>query len=689
MKKSFTICLMFALTLMTSNLLFGQSSNTQLVDHNRAFDRNGGITVNPDWAPFYHGVASGDPLEDRVIIWTRITPDTMNSGPIDVQWKVATDPELDDIVQEGTFTTDADRDFTVKVDVTGLDAGTTYYYGFTALSANSLTGKTKTTPTGNIVDHLKFGVVSCSNFQAGYFNGYRRLAERNDLDAIIHLGDYIYEYADSVYGDVELFGERPLDPAGEIVTLDEYRTRYSNYRLDTALARAHQQHPFIAIWDDHESANDAYVDGAENHDPMTQGDWETRKGVARQAYFEWLPIRDNAEEDIFRTLKYGDLMDLILLDTRLEGREVQINDITDPALYDLDRTILGADQYNWFLNELDQSTAKWKVVAQQVIFSEFNVGWFALLDPTGSFEVYESLFLDIWDGYPAERSKIINYIDANDIDNVVILTGDFHSTFAYDVTEIPADLQVVPTPLGDLPVYFPSQTYDPATGSGSVAVEFATPSVTSANFDENLDPVTSAIVENFINSVIPVNDTVNIGNPNPHMKYTDLDQHGYYILDIKSDTAQANWYFTEIGQVVDAETFGEAHFTLDGENHLNPAAGESAPKAVQDIPAPLNPPAFVSSLNNPSKSRDFAVLSVYPNPFSSVNTLNYVINKSANVRIGLYDTNGRLVKQLFEQNLPKGSYTLVTSSEGLENGIYVYKIEVGNQVDYQKVVVKK
>jgi alkaline phosphatase D len=689
MHKTYTILFFFFCTLG----VFAQGDfqlQSKLVDHNRAFDRNGFNGFNEDWAPFYHGVASGDPLEDRVIIWTRVTPDPLNSDPIEVAWRIASDPELTDVVASGTFTTDMDRDYTVKVDVEGLSAGTTYYYGFTAMGKNSLTGRTKTVPVGNSVDHLKFGVVSCSNFQAGYFNAYRRLAERNDLDAIIHLGDYIYEYEDGYYGDSALFEKRPLEPQEEIVAIDQYRARYSTYRLDTALVRAHQQHPFITIWDDHESANDAYLDGAENHDPDTEGDWGTRKDISKQVYFEWLPIRDNAEENVYRTIQYGDLMDLIMLDTRLEGREKQVDSITDPELFNPNRTLLGQEQYDWFIDELGQSDAQWKVIGQQVIFSELNVGWFALFDPSGqtTFEDSEGLFVDIWDGYPAERSKIINYIDQNEIDNVVILTGDFHSTFAYDVTEFPVDLQVIPSPNGPIPVYFPSPTYNPATGEGSVAVEFATPSITSANFDENLDPFTAALIQQLINNEIVI-DTMgtSLGNPNPHMKYTDLLQHGYYILDVKPDSAQANWYFGPINEVVEEESFASGWYTLEGENHLQASAKESAPKTVQDIPAPLNPPMTTSVVE--AENKDLVLLSTFPNPFSGYNTLHYGVNQTGPVRISLLNASGQLVKVLFEGELNKGVYSLTTTSIGLENGVYYYQIECNGELKTKKIILSK
>ncbi len=689
MKLSLTLISSILFTLLPFLLTAQQqkASSTTLIDHSRAFDRSGTSGFNPDWAPFYHGVASGDPLQDRVIIWTRVTPEDMNNDPIEVEWKVATDTELSNVVASGTFTTDENIDYTVKIDVTGLDAGTTYYYGFTALGAASLTGKTKTAPTGATVDHLKFGVVSCSNYQAGFFNAYHRLADRTDLDAIIHLGDYIYEYADGVYGDSSLFDELPLDPMEEIVTLEQYRARYSTYRLDTNLVRAHQQHPFIAVWDDHESANDAWTGGAENHDPdLGEGDWETRKSVSKTAYFEWMPIRENMDSSIYRTIRYGDLVDLIMIDTRLEGRDSQILDITAPELYSADRTLLGQDQFNWFTNELSQSTAKWKVIGNQVIFSELNVGWFAGVDPSTTFEATESLFLDIWDGYPAEREKILTLIEDEGIDNVVILTGDFHSSFAYDVTKEPVDLNF----LGGFPFYQPSPTYDPTTGDGSVAVEFATPSISSANFDENTDFVTALTIQTLINipTGIQVNDTINIGNPNPHMKYNQLIEHGYYILDITGDTAQADFFFSPIGEPSDDESFDASWFTVNAENHLQEADSPSAPKAVQDEPAPNDPP-LVSNVEAIKTNPNLAILGVYPNPFDQQNTLHYALNKRSMVNITLLDAAGNVVKELVNQQIDRGVYSLTTDAADLANGIYVYRIEIDGNVMNRKVVVAK
>lgn len=676
--------LLFLGAMVFSLALSGQSGST-LFHEDKVSGRGGSTFLNPDWAPFYHGVASGDPLEDRVIIWTRVTPEDMTGEPVPVNWRVATDADLQNVVASGDTTTNADRDYTVKVDVTGLEPGRTYYYGFTALDKNSLTGKTKTTPTGDQATHLKFGVVSCNNFEHGYFNAFQRLAERTDLDAVIHLGDYIYEQQARQYGDSDLWDEeRVIEPEEEVLSLEQYRTRYSTYRLDTMMARVHQQHPFITVWDDHESANDAWKDGAQAHDPDTEGPWEDRLAVAKQVYFEWLPIRDYSGQDVFRKISYGNLVDLIMLDTRITGREQQINDINNPDLQSPDRTILGSSQKQWLKDQLSASTAKWKILGQQVIFVPFEFGWAAAFDPSGNstYDLLESTFLDIWDGYPAERQEIVDFITGNDIDNVVILTGDFHTTFAFDVTTTPNESTVTgPTTV----TYDPSPNYDPDTGGGSVAVEFATPSVSSANFDENLgDEALASLVESLINQNIP-----GVGNPNPHMKYTQLTDHGYYILDVKADSVQANYYFSPIGEVAgsDTETFGEAWYARDGQSYLRPAAGESAPKEVQDTPAPNDPPMITSTQEIAPASG--AVLGVYPNPFQDTSTLHYSVAEQAEVQIDLLSAQGQLVRKLVEETLPAGVYTLEMQAGDLPAGTYVFRIAIGNSIQEARVVLKR
>ncbi len=641
-----------------------------LYANSRDFTTQRNKVFDVDLAPFFHGVASGDPMSDRVMLWTRVTPETLDGLPIECNWRIATDTALTEVVTQGSFTTGPERDYTVKVDVDGLAPGTTYYYGFTALGANSLTGKTKTTPTADQVDHLRFGVVSCSNFQGGYFNAYGHLAKRNDLDAIIHLGDYIYENANFTYGNDSIWNDRLLEPGGEIISLFDYRARYSTYRLDTHLIRAHQQHPIIAVWDDHETANDSWSGGASNHTPGAEGDWDDRVGAARRAYFEWLPIRDPGDSSLYRTLSYGNLADLIMLDTRIEGRDEQVDSLSDPVLDDPDRTILGGTQRQWFLDRLANSTARWKIVGQQVIFSEFNVGFAGALIGQ-SYEATESLFLDIWDGYPAERRRIMDFITEEDIENVVILTGDFHTSLAYEVVApaISVRFQDIP-PFGPVPFYDPIPEYDPATGRGAVAVEFATPSITSANFDENVGVDLAVSLQGFINQPI-INGPLNLGNPNPHLKHVDLIRHGYYTLNVRPDSVQADYYYTDILDATAGETFGAGLTNGLDTNQLVTVPSPADPKIVQDVPAPANPPGLIDAVREPI---DLRVLSVYPNPTDRELNVQYALNAAGPVGIEMTDASGRVVFPERREEQPAGLYTFRTGLDGLPAGTYFLRL---------------
>jgi alkaline phosphatase D len=639
--------------------VFGQSTDPiQVVieSRSRQLNKTGELTFDPALYPFYHGVASGDPLSDRVIIWTRVTPNS--EQPLEVIWRVSTDPELLNVVKKGTMTTDATRDYTVKVDVIGLSPNTTYYYGFEALGRYSLTGRTKTTPIADQAQHLRFAVVSCNNYESGYFNAFARIGERNDLDAVVHLGDYIYEYEPKKYGDSTI--NRINVPDKEIVELADYRTRYSLYRLDPDLRRAHQQHPFIAVWDDHESANDSHKDGAENHQPETEGSWERRKNISKQAYFEWIPVRDNAERRVYRTFQYGSLAELIMLDTRLEGRQEPPMTVQQAATQP--KTMLGTNQYQWFTEALSKSKAKWKLIGNQVIFSELNVGFINPARPDSA----ENLFLDIWDGYPQERKQIIDHIANNKINNVVFLTGDFHSTFAFDVTPFPMD----------------PRTYDPATGRGSVAVEFATSSITSNNFDEYIGPAQAAQIEFIINKPLPQAGNLNF---NPHMKNVDLDRNGYLILDVTDGRAQADWFY--VGAIREAnitQTFDKAFFTANGENRLQAAAAQSTNKTRQDTPAPINPPRVtgIGQVSIPA----VALLTVAPNPMESYLNVNYYVTQSGNVDIRIMDLTGKTVQQLVNTNQVQGFYNLEVDSRNLAKGTYVIQIQSGGQSTSRKVI---
>jgi alkaline phosphatase D len=275
---------------------------------------------------FNHGVASGDPRQDRIIIWTRVTP--ANAGPVPVRWIVARNRELTDVVKTGVVETNEARDYTVKADVTGLRAGAPYFYGFRAGGAASAVGKTRTLPRGRL-SQLKLAVVSCASYPHGFFNAYEALSRRDDVDLIVHLGDYIYEYGLAGYGgDVGVQLGRVPAPDVECLRLEDYRLRHAQAKAEAELQGAHAIAPWITVWDDHEVANDSFSTGAENHQP-NEGEWADRKRAALQAYYEWMPIREpeagRAFEAINRSYQFGDLFTLIMLETRLLARTQPLN----------------------------------------------------------------------------------------------------------------------------------------------------------------------------------------------------------------------------------------------------------------------------------------------------------------------------------------------------------------------------
>lgn len=635
------------------------------------------LPFNPALKPFYHGVASGDPLSDRVIIWTRVTPETPVSS-ITVEWLMATDTGLKNIVKSGTATTDSTKDYTVKVDVTGLLPATTYYYAFKKDNVYSTIGRARTAPVGN-TDHLRFAVVSCNNYEGGFYNGFARIADRNDLDAVIHLGDYIYEYAAKQYGDSTT--GRFVEPEKEAVTLGDYRTRYSIYKLDADLQRAHQQQTFITIWDDHESSNDSYKDGAQNHQPATEGDWEIRREISKQVYFEWMPIRDYPDNKIYRNIHYGNMADLIMLDTRLEGRDPL------PANFDTPdtpaRAMLGSKQYQWFMNELKNSQAHWKVIGNQVVFSDFNVGFAArngqglpAPDDINAIRDAERVFLNFWDSYPTERNAIIDTIDKADIKNVVFITGDSHCSWAFDVTKQPA---IYPDTANNN-YASPSPTYNAVTGEGSVAVEFCTPSISSANFDERTGVLLANMFEGWVNTPISF---LNNSNYNPHMKYADVDQHGYFILDLKSDSAQAGFYYSIINKPSPKETFAKNVFTLSDSGHVLMSNSPAKGKAKQETPAPDNKPVSVSV----AEIEKAIVFHAYPNPAQQVFNIQYGIGTESEVNITIYAINGKEVSH-WQQKQRAGLYNYNVDVSNWMKGTYLFKIVTGKATASGKFLVE-
>ncbi|MCW4353231.1 alkaline phosphatase D family protein [Hoyosella sp. YIM 151337] len=474
---------------------------------------------------FRHGVASGDPLPDRVVIWTRITPvpeAAPGSGigpPVSVRWELARDPAFTQVAAQGTVTTGPERDHTVKVDVSGLAPANRYFYRFHAggeLGGTSDTGTTRTAPApGTPVPRLRFAVVSCSNWEAGYFSAYRHLADRGDLDAVIHLGDYLYEYGVGEYGGKH-GSVRAHQPSHDIVTLADYRIRHAQYKTDPDLQRLHREVPWIPIWDDHESANDSWRGGAENHDPATQGDWATRYRSALQAYLEWLPVRP-AGDRLYRRLQFGDLCELSMIDLR-SYRDETPGVAEWPAVDAPGRTIAGADQLSWLVTGLTTSPARWQLVGNPVMIAPLVV---PPLEPDTTAAITEMLGIprggipintDQWDGYTADRRRVIEAITANGPASVVFLTGDIHSTWA---NELPIN-----------PANYPA--------GGTAAVEFVVPSVTSKNIDDILqvpERTVSPAAEGAIRQV------------NQHVRDVELDSHGYGVCEVTPEQVQMDWYY--------------------------------------------------------------------------------------------------------------------------------------------------
>lgn len=470
---------------------------------------------------FAHGVASGDPLPDAVVLWTRTSP--TDAGPLDVFWEVARDEGFADRVGAGWITTDAERDFTVKIDAAGLAPATTYFYRFRSLGRTSRLGRTRTAPSG-AVDRLRFGVVSCQRYTDGYYHAYRALAARPEIDAILHLGDYIYE--DGAQGPV-----RPHDPPRELNALEDYRRRYAQYRSDPDLQTAHALFPFVTVWDDHESANNSWRDGSSSHDPATEGPWAERRARAERAYSEWMPLRFAPGEPLYREIRFGDLADLLMLDTRLWGRDRQaagrddLETIRDPA-----RSLLGFDQEEWLADRLRGSRARWKVLGQQVILSPWRLGRGTLAEGGGVIANEDG-----WDGYQPTRTRLLDAIRADGIRDVVVLTGDVHSSWAMEVTDDPDE---------------PS-AYDPATGRGSQGVEFVAPGVTSRFPAPGFETAILA--------------------QNPHIKFGEARRRGWIVLDLSPERAKASWYLLEDSTQPETAAAVAATFaTRAGENHLVP-----------------------------------------------------------------------------------------------------------------------
>jgi len=456
------------------------------------------ITYTVDYR---HGVASGDPTTAKIILWTRITTD--HTGPVVGKWQVSESSTFKKLASKGKFTTDAARDYTVKVDARRLKPGRQYYYRFLVGDMVSPVGKAKTLPSGNI-DKARFAVVSCSNFPFGYFNVYSEIAKHNHFDAVIHLGDYFYEYGRKGYGGkVGAKLERQHEPAHEVITLSDYRTRHAQYKADSQTQEAHAAHPFICVWDDHETANDSWKAGAQNHNE-DEGSWDARRDAAMQAYYEWMPVRDPApgaaREAMFRTYSFGNLLTLTSIETRLTARSQPLdyadhlenfqtregvghfmkNILGDPA-----RELLGGAQMDYIKTALKTSKDKnqpWRLIANQVIMARQNMPDLSDYAGRDFINDIEKVFpkihdyiafsplglpsnLDAWDGYPAARARFYAMARAQGASDLLVLTGDTHVSWANklidnDENPMGVELGVTGTTSPGFEAYFKDATQD-------------------------------------------------------------------------------------------------------------------------------------------------------------------------------------------------------------------------------------
>lgn len=527
-----------------------------------------GCASDSGWVPlFEYGVASGDPLASSVILWTHARPSDSSPLPVPLTWEVATDAGFQSIVASGNVIADPSNGYTAKVDATGLRAGTEYWYRFRQADFRSPVGRTRTLPEAGVTQ-IKFAVFSCSNYPAGRFHAYSDAAARG-AQVALHLGDYIYEYPSDGYASAQAAAlGRQSVPGNELLTLDDYRKRHAQYKSDPDSKVMHSAMPMIAVWDDHETANDSWRDGAQNHDPVREGSWQARKAAALQAYHEWMPIRTGvSREIIYRSFDFGDLLSLHMLDTRLIGRDKQVEftELLNPAtqvaaqqtLSSATRQLLGATQSTWLQGRLAASPGKWQVLGQQVLMArmEFPVSVLQALNPTDTSAAAQAAGqaainayltakakkaanqpltpqetdlldttknpklgynLDAWDGYPVAREVLLNtavQAFAGRDRKLISLAGDTHNAWHSQIT---------------------AAGYLAAQGglapNATVGVELATPGVTSPGLESYLTLPPAQIAQIFQGVV-------------DDLRWMDASQRGYLLLTATRAELQADWVF--------------------------------------------------------------------------------------------------------------------------------------------------
>lgn len=484
---------------------------------------------------FTHGVASGEPGHYKGLLWTRYVPGSGDGARL--RWQVAETPEFGAIVSEGEAVVTGERDWCVKAVAEGLRPNNWYFYRFTDRAGrHSPVGRTRTLPnSAGQAAKFTLGIFSCSNLPFGFFNAYGHAAARDDIDLMVHLGDYLYEYERGRYPSAGAgLPGRLIDPAGEIVSLADYRLRHAAYRADPDLQRLHQRFPMVAMWDDHESTNDSWAGGAENHQPATEGDWQVRKRAATRAYREWLPVSDEP----WKAYRIGDLAHLYRPETRLTARSQPLNlgaalagvrDVPsalaafrDGPWRDPARTMFGAEQEKWLADGFRHSArdgVRWQVLAQQVLMGSISLSprsseWVGA-DAAPEVKQRAQVGLaasriglpfnfDMWDGYPAARERLLR--SALDADaNLLVLSGDSHNAWAFN-------LDVGGTPAG---------------------VDFGVQSVTSPGYETYLPGVDPKLLAR------------TVVDHNPQLEWADTQHRGYMTLELTPDRATNEWLFSD------------------------------------------------------------------------------------------------------------------------------------------------
>ena len=477
---------------------------------------------------FTHNVASGEPGPDSMLLWTRYVPATGdNTVRLDVE--VALDEAFSKVVGGGSVRTGPYRDWTAKITVDGLKPGVTYWYRFIGPDgARSPVGRTKTLPVGD-PGRFRLGVFSCSNLPIGWFNAYGHAAARDDLDLWLHTGDYFYEYGPASISQADKVDGRVLDPSHEIVALADYRLRYACYRSDADLQRLHQIAPMVALWDDHEAANDDWEGGAQNHQSATEGDWNARRAAAMQAYREWMPVSDEP----WKAYSIGSLATLYRTESRLLARTQQadlrsvlrasnpdaaLDAFRDGAWRDPSATMLGSTQESWLAHAFKanaRSTA-WQLVGMgtitgRTVMPAQAIDWLKPNASQNTVATYRDniraarhgvpMWMDRWDGYPAARSRLLKSAQAADAD-LVMLSGDSHNAWAYGLIE----------------------------DGRPAGVEFAGQAVTSNGAENGFGADPATVARGYIEA-------------NSELKWADTSRRGYMTIDVTRRRVTGEWLF--------------------------------------------------------------------------------------------------------------------------------------------------